>query len=147
MQLTRAADYAVRVMVHLAALPAGERATRVEMAVNGDVPEAFLSKILQSLTRSGLIVSHRGMAGGYVLGRPAEQVSVLDIVEAIEGPLQLNACVGPNPTCDRSTWCPVHHVWERAQQALTSVLRSESIASLAGRGRTDRPDVGVSQWS
>jgi Rrf2 family protein len=147
MQLTRAADYAVRVMVHLASLPAGERATRVEMAENGDVPEAFLSKILQSLTRAGLIVSHRGMSGGYVLGRAAEEVSVLDIVEAIEGPMQLNACVGPNSTCDRSTWCPVHPVWERAQEALTAVLRSETIASLAGRGRTSRPDAGEPRWS
>lgn len=147
MQLTRAADYAVRVMVHLAAMPAGERATRVEMAANGDVPEAFLSKILQSLTRAGLIVSHRGMSGGYVLGRPAQEVTVLDIVEAIEGPMQLNACVGPNPTCDRSGWCPVHDVWERAQVALTSVLKSESIASLAGRGRTIRLDPGEPKWS
>lgn len=147
MQLTRAADYAVRVMVHLAALPPGERATRSEMAASGDVPEAFLSKILQSLTRSGLIVSHRGMAGGYVLGRPAEQVTVLDVVDAIEGPLQLNACVGPNAACDRSAWCLVHKVWDRAHHALSAVLRSESIASLADRSRTDRPDVGVSQWS
>ena len=147
MQLTRAADYAVRVMIHLAGQPASERATRVEIAARGDVPEAFLGKILQSLSRAGLIASHRGMSGGYVLGRPGEQITVLDIVEAMEGPVQLNACVGPNPTCERSPGCPVHDVWERAQEALTSVLKSESIASLAGKSIRRQASRGDIPWS
>ncbi|MBI4892431.1 MAG: Rrf2 family transcriptional regulator [Acidobacteria bacterium] len=147
MQLTRAADYAVRVMVHLAGLPAGVRATRDEMAVSGDVPEAFLSKILQSLTRAGLIASHRGVSGGYLLGRPAASITVLDIVEAMEGPLQLNACVGSKPTCGRAGICSVHDIWLRAQEALTSVLQSENIADLAGKAAQRRSAGGGVEWS
>ena len=67
MQLTRAADYAVRVMVHLAAVAPGTRASRTELAGAVDCPEQFLSKVLQSLTRAGLVTSHRGNTGGFEL--------------------------------------------------------------------------------
>jgi Rrf2 family protein len=143
MQLTRAADYAVRVMVHLAGVPAGDRVTRMALAEQGDVPEAFLSKVLQSLTRAGLIVSHRGASGGYSLGGAGGAITLLEVVEALEGPIQLNVCVGPHSNCNRSVWCPVHPVWERAQEALTSVLRSVTIASLAAESPAANPDFGV----
>lgn len=104
MQLTRAADYAVRVMVHLAGLPIGTRTTRDELAAHGDVPEHFLSKILQSLARSGLIAAHRGMMGGYELARPAESVTLLDVVEAMEGPLVLKR------PCDRGADVPAQRL-------------------------------------
>ena len=147
MQLTRAADYAVRVMVHLAGLPVGTRTTRDELAAHGDVPEHFLSKILQSLARSGLIAAHRGMMGGYELARPAESVTLLDVVEAMEGPLVLNVCVAEGPTCQRKGWCSVHRVWEEAQNALTAVLRAATLKQLAEEAANNRTMCGGVSWS
>ena len=131
MQLTRAADYATRVMVHLAGMPAGSRASLPELAAAVEVPEHFLSKVLQALGRNGLIQSQRGACGGFVLSADPERVSLLDVVEAIEGPIRLNLCFGPGDGCTRKSRCPVHLVWTDAQAALIGVLRAASIAHLA----------------
>ena len=131
MQLTRAADYAARVMVHLAGLPQGTRASLPELAAAVEVREQFLSKVLQALGRSGLIQSQRGASGGFELSADPEHVSLLDVVEAIEGPIRLNLCLGPGEGCARKSRCSVHLVWVEAQAALVKVLRGASIAQLA----------------
>jgi Rrf2 family protein len=131
MQLTRAADYAVRVMIHLAGMPAGSRASRSELAAAAECPEQFLSKVLQSLTRGGLIVSHRGNTGGFELPPEGTTATVLNVVEAIEGPLRLNLCLNSDHSCDRSRWCPAHPVWAEAQRAMAEVLGKASIVELA----------------
>jgi Rrf2 family protein len=130
-QLTRAADYAIRVMIHLASLPPGERSSRSALAGAAECPEQFLSKVLQSLTRAGLVTSHRGNTGGFELPRARRNSTVLDVVEAIEGPLRLNICLGSDTACERQANCPSHRVWEGAQEALASVLRGASIEALA----------------
>jgi Rrf2 family protein len=147
MQLTRAADYAVRVMVHLAGCPAGMRATRAELAAGGDVPQHFLSKILQALSRGGLITSKRGVAGGFVLAKPPDEVTLLNVVEAVEGPIVLNVCLSGGPGCERESTCAVHPVWAKAQEALTSVLGGVTIAGLAREAAAARPASGGVAWS
>ncbi len=134
MQLTRAADYGVRVVVHLAGLAAGSRLSLTALAEAVEVPEQFLSKVLQRLARHGMIHSQRGMSGGFALAADAEALSLLDEVEAIEGPIRLNLCLGPGVGCTRQSWCPAHLVWAEAQEALTGVLRRASIAQLARDG-------------
>jgi len=131
MQLTRAADYAVRMMIHLATLPQGSRTNRAALATAAGMPEPFVGKILQNLTKSGLIESQRGMNGGFALASSPEKVSILDVVEAVEGPTALNLCVKRGATCDRKAWCPAHPVWCEAQDAMTAVLRRATLASLA----------------
>ena len=131
MQLTRAADYAVRIMIHLAGLRPGRRRNRTALAQAGQVAEHFLAKVLQSLVRAGLIDSQRGMNGGFSLAKAPEQITILDIVEAIEGPLSLNVCLVSGETCGRKPWCPAHRVWAEAQDAMAKVLRNATIASLA----------------
>ncbi|HUJ23452.1 MAG TPA: Rrf2 family transcriptional regulator [Bryobacteraceae bacterium] len=130
MQLTRAADYGVRVMVHLASLPSNALTSLPALAEAVEVPEQFLSKVLQTLCRSRLIHSQRGASGGFRLAADPEAVSLLQVVEAIEGPIQLNACLGVQG-CTRKSWCPAHLVWVEAQRALTDVLQRASIAKLA----------------
>lgn len=129
MQLTRAADYAVRVMIHLAGLEPGVRASRGDLAVAAECPEQFLAKVLQSLTHAGLVVSHRGNTGGFELLPSKRTASLLEVVEAVEGPIRLNVCLASS--CSRQNWCPAHDVWREAQIALTGVLRSCSISELA----------------
>ncbi|MFB3813847.1 MAG: Rrf2 family transcriptional regulator [Terriglobales bacterium] len=130
MQITRAADYAVRVMVHLASLPPGSKARRRDIAEATDVPESFLSKVLQQLVQEGMIASQRGSGGGFRLAA-SPNVSLLDVMEAIEGPTRLNVCLEPGLSCERKSWCAAHVVWVEAQAALEHVLRSATIAMLA----------------
>ncbi len=118
-------------MIHLASLRRGTRTSLPEMVEAVGVPEHFLSKVLQMLARRGLIQSHRGASGGFELTADARTVSILDVVEALEGPIQLNVCLGEHGTCGRKGWCPAHRVWVEAQEALVAVLRRASIADLA----------------
>jgi Rrf2 family protein len=133
MQLTRAADYAVRVMIHLAALPPGTRASRGELARAAECPEQFLSKVLQSLTRAGLVISHRGNTGGFELPEARIGTSLLDVVQAIEGPVRLNLCLTSDRACVRQERCPAHGVWAEAQEAMLGVLQGVSIDHLAAQ--------------
>lgn len=139
MQITRATDYAVRVMIHLAGLPTGSSLRQSELSKATDVSGHFLSKVLQQLVRSRLIRSQRGTGGGYALAASATTVSLLDIVEAMEGPIRLNQCLEEGPSCDRKSWCPAHQVWAEAQLAVAQVLGGASIAKLAAQAETMSP--------
>jgi len=148
MQLTRAADYAIRVMVHLAAFAPGTRASRAELATASECPEQFLSKVLQSLTRAGLVVSHRGNTGGFELAAAHRCATMLEIVEAVEGPIHLNVCLGSDDECSRQSWCPAYSIWNDAQNALTGVLRRTNIGELAqaaAQNRRAEPVPGISK--
>jgi len=133
MQITRASDYATRVMIHLAGQPPTATVRQSELVRATDVSGHFLSKVLQQLVRARLIRSQRGAGGGYSLAVPAQSVSLLEIVEAIEGPLRLNQCIEEGASCERKAWCPAHHVWAEAQAAVTTVLGGTSVADLAAR--------------
>lgn len=136
MQITRATDYAVRAMVHLALTPVSMRIPGPALAHAIDAPESFVSKVLQQLVQMGLVTSFRGAHGGFQLARGAEEISLLQVVEAVEGPTQINLCVPAGPNCDRKAWCGVHPVWVEAQTALTSVLSKASIAELARNSKS-----------
>ena len=118
-------------MIHLAGLPPGQRTSRDELAEAADCPEQFLSKVLQSLTRAGLIQSYRGNTGGFELRPEYREASLLQVIEAIEGPVRLNVCLASEQACSRQSWCPAHPVWEEAQSAMTEVLRKTTIGGLA----------------
>jgi len=118
-------------MIHLASLGTGVRTSLPDMAGAVEVPEHFLSKVLQMLCKRGLIQSHRGASGGFELVANARAISLLDVVEALEGPIQLNVCLGEYGNCGRKSWCPAHRVWMEAQEAMVGVLRRASIAELA----------------
>jgi Rrf2 family protein len=149
MQLTRAADYAVRVMIHLAGLPPETRASRAELAVSAECPEQFLSKVLQSLTRAGLVLSHRGNTGGFELPNIHRAATLLEVVEAIEGPMKLNVCLNSDRSCTRQEWCPAHDVWVNVQAAVAQVLRDSTIAELARQAAVRKPNplVAAVKWN
>jgi Rrf2 family protein len=129
--LTRAADYAVRVMVHMATLPVGTRIQRSMLAEATEVPDSFMSKVLQELVRARMIASRRGVDGGFQLAVAPQTVSLLDVVQAIDGPMRLNQCVGDKGNCDRAVHCAAHLVWQEAQDAAAKVLQTANIADLA----------------
>ena len=138
MQITRAADYAVRVMVHLSSLPPGSRVQKSALVELSEAPESFLSKVLQRMVSKGLIFSRRGGGGGFELAGSVERVSVLDIVEAIDGPIHLNLCVPGASGCDRSIACVVHPVWVEARAALVKVLGGATMARLTRKRRSEQ---------
>jgi Rrf2 family protein len=132
MQLTRAADYGVRVMIHLAALPEGQRSLLPALAKATGVPGSFLSKVLQALVRAEMVSSRRGQLGGFEILHRGREASVRAVVEAVDGPINLNVCLLHGKGCDRKSWCPAHPVWTEAQSAMLKVLNAALIADLAG---------------
>jgi Rrf2 family iron-sulfur cluster assembly transcriptional regulator len=133
MQLTRAADYGVRVMVALAGAPEGRISLPVLTQATG-APESFLSKVLQALARTGLINSRRGLGGGFEISQQGRDASMRKVVEAVDGPIELNVCLADGKACRRSAFCPAHPVWAKAQAAMLEVLDSARIGELADQG-------------
>lgn len=130
MQLTRQADYAIRAVLYLAEHKPEERITTAEVGREQHIPLTFLTKIMAQLSAAGLVQATRGSHGGIALARPATEVSLLDIVEAIEGPVQLNACVAEPTGCPMGTSCKVQAVWCDAQSDLINRLKTTNFASL-----------------
>ena len=143
MQLTRSADRGVRVMTHVATLGPGRRAHAMELADATGTSAAFLGKILQRLVAARLILSHRGRDGGFELAKPARDISLLDVVTALEGGLRLNQCLPGGTGCDRTRWCAAHPVWVEAQAAFACVLASASIEHLAQASVRNRAALDI----
>jgi len=143
MQVTRAADYGVRVMVHLATLPADSRVFLPDLAEATAAPESFLSKVLQALTRAELISSRRGKRGGFAILPRGRQATMREVIDAIDGPICLNVCLNGGKQCERKSWCPAHPVWARAQRAMFDVLMSVTVSSLAAKSAPPVPASAV----
>jgi Rrf2 family protein len=141
LQLTMAGEYTVRTMLHLAAQPAGAIVQIAEISRQWEIPENFLRKIVQVLARSRLILSRRGIGGGIELAKPAENITLLEVVEAAEGKLALNKCLVRPGTCHRDPWCAVHLVWCEAQKKMKEILSSKSIAELARQSSAQREQI------
>jgi Rrf2 family protein len=139
MQVTRAADYGIRVMIHMATLPAHERALLPALARATGAPQSFLSKVLQALCRAGFIVSRRGQAGGFEMLPPGRKATVHSVIEAVEGPISLNLCLISGSTCKRKSFCPAHPVWASAQDAMLGVLNAATIADMALKQAAAQP--------
>jgi Rrf2 family protein len=122
MQITRQADYAVRAMIYLAQLGTDQRASTSQIAQEKQIPPSFLAKIVSQLSVAGLLQTSRGARGGVSLAKEPSQISLLDVVEAIDGPILLNECVGDHSACSFGSNCPMKPVWCDAQQELVSRL-------------------------
>src|SRR5689334_5424157 len=107
LRLSKKADYALIAMKYLAAdAPHGTASAR-EIAERHDIPLELLAKVLQQLTRRGLLVSQMGIHGGYQIARPATAISVADVIQAIDGPLEITACGPTDERCDQFSKCNV----------------------------------------
>jgi len=131
MQLTRAADYAVRVMIHLATPAVEGRISLPELARATGAPVSFLSKVMQALSRAGMISSRRGQAGGFRISLRGRGASMSEVIEAIDGPISLNVCLKSARSCRRKASCPAHPVWRQAQRAMLEVLANVTVWQLA----------------
>jgi Rrf2 family protein len=123
MQITRQADYAVRAVLYLSQLGEDQRAATSQIASEQQIPPSFLAKIVSQLSVAGLLQTSRGARGGVSLARTPEEISLLEVVEAIDGPILLNECVG-NGACTFGDDCPMKPIWCDAQAELVERLRN-----------------------
>ncbi|MCS6907314.1 MAG: Rrf2 family transcriptional regulator [Anaerolineales bacterium] len=131
MQITRQADYAVRAVTFLARLGADHRAATSTIAQEQQIPPSFLAKIVSQLSVAGLLSTSRGARGGVSLAKPPGEISLLEVVEAIDGPIVLNECVGDRGACKFVEECPVHPIWCEVQYELVQKLKNTTFDQLA----------------
>ncbi len=121
-------------MVQLARHAGMGPASLAEIAVEEDLPRAYLEQLVVSLREAGLVVSTRGAHGGYELARPPEQITMSQILRALEGPIAPMFCATDDPEhatiCDRASRCTVNVLWVRVRDAITSTLESMTLADL-----------------
>ena len=130
LQISRRVDYALRATICMAELPEGRVISFREIAAHETIPEDFLAKILRSLGRQGLVRSLRGPHGGYGLALHPSKITFLDVIEAADGPIQINTCLGSHTEaqdCQVRNHCSMYHVWDDAQAAMLKVFRSTTI--------------------
>lgn len=132
MMFSRSAEYAVRAMVFLAGQPSGRLTGAKEIAESeGILPAPFLWKILHSLARQKLIRSFKGVHGGYELARPAAEITLEDIINAMDGEELTSACILGLPECSEVNPCPLHTSWKEVRAHLTGMMEQTSLADLA----------------
>lgn len=129
MQITRQADYAVRAVLYLAQLGQDQRAATNQIAQEQQIPPSFLAKIVSQLSVAGLLQTSRGARGGVSLAKSASEISLREVVEAIDGPILLNECVGPTGSCTFGDDCPMRPVWCDAQAELVERLEKTTFDS------------------
>lgn len=131
LRISRKIDYGLRAMIYLASVTPDAIVPFREIARQMDVPEDFLAKIFKTLVDAGLVRSIRGPHGGYSLARSAAEVSFLDVIEAVEGPVALNVCLDGDDACGHSTCCTMTSVWRLGQERMLDVYRQARLADLA----------------
>jgi len=137
MLITRATEYAIRALLYLAKQAKGEIVLKKDICSTQDITPAFLTKILQPLIKEGIVGSQRGVGGGFYLLKDPEEVTLLDVVKAEEGPLYLNYCVAQQGICKKDVFCPVHGAWHEIRNELMGTLGRYSFADLARKEETN----------
>jgi FeS assembly SUF system regulator len=131
-RLNRLTDYGVVVLTQIYLSNHG-LASAQQIARRTGVPVPTVAKVLNILTREGLVESHRGASGGYALSRPASEIAVSDIIQALEGPIALTACVDSSDSqCDVAGICPMRGGWDKVNRAIQGALESVSLAEMMG---------------
>lgn len=142
MKLSTRAEYGIRVLVALAHVE-GDRPTSLAGIAKADkLPHAYIEQLVGALRRAGIVTATRGHSGGYRLARPAEQISLVDAVRALDGPILEMPCAGPGDleSCDRPQDCSVHEVFERLHNSLSGMLGTTTLAEVAsGNGGPPYP--------
>jgi Rrf2 family protein len=130
LRISRKIDYGLRAMIYLASISPDAIVPFREIARQMLVPEDFLAKILKTLVDEGLVRSTRGPHGGYALAKPAADISFLEVIEAVEGPIALNVCLDEDG-CGKAAACTMVGVWREGQERMLEVYRAAKLASLA----------------
>ncbi len=131
MRLSKRADYGIRMMVDLACMSNNQGVTIREISQRQDVAEPFLSKIATQAANAGLLTTKPGRSGGLTLARSADNITLLQVLEAVDRPIDLNRCTSDPSKCPRYNKCAVHPIWEKAQHQLKELLSNTLLSELA----------------
>ncbi|HKQ61227.1 MAG TPA: Rrf2 family transcriptional regulator [Candidatus Polarisedimenticolaceae bacterium] len=134
--LLQTTDYAIRAVMHLASLPDGVVALRIDIAQSQGIPASFMAKILRKLVQANLLTSSRGLHGGFRLARPATEIHMLDVVQAVEGRIEVAPCAPDLEGCPHACGCPAALVWSRVQEEVEHTLRAISVEDLVSARRS-----------
>jgi len=137
--LPRTAVYALRASTCLAQLEPGEWAPSRRLAETSRVPKAYLSKVMRRLVQAGLVEGRKGWHGGFRLVRPAHEVTIQEVLAALDESIEADHCIFDNPRCNPSNPCPLHHVWEEAKRALRYWAETHTLADAGPCDWLDEP--------
>jgi FeS assembly SUF system regulator len=141
LRISKLTDYATVILARLASAPT-QRFTAAQIATETGLGTPTVSKLLKQLHRSGLVQSTRGLHGGYLLARPPSDISAVQILDAVEGPVALTECAGSASRCGIEPTCLVGHAWQRVNRAIRRSLQEITLLELAGLGlHADRPSA------
>ena len=130
-RMTKLTDYGIVILTHMAMEEPGSLHTAQDLSSKSRVPVPTASKLLKSLARAGLVVSHRGRNGGYGLSRDADTISVAEIISAIEGPIGLTECgTGAGSACDMESFCAAKGRWAPINQAIERALQDVPLSAM-----------------
>lgn len=135
MQITRQTEYAIKTLIELGYVPYGQLISNKVISQRQEIPEEFLHKTIQMLSRAGLVVTQRGVQGGVRLGRPLVEITIADVIEAMEGPIALNICLSPGYFCPNMGTCGVRKVLSSAQNAMLQELNKKTLADIVAEGK------------
>lgn len=128
LRLSKLTDYAVVVLVRLSTGAAVQTSPGIAMGTG--VPEPTVAKVLKALAGTGLVTSLRGSRGGYRLARPLSSIPISDVIEAVDGPIALTACVDGASSCDAQELCPMRGRWDPVNEAIHYALSSITLADM-----------------
>lgn len=131
LRISRRADYAIRAMVAIALTPAEEYTPTPDIGEAMRIPQSFLVKVIGDLRRGGLITTAVGRSGGVSLARSPDDITLHDIIEAVEGPIALTDCLLHGDACPRDETCPAHVFWARIQVMFCAELEAVSLTMMA----------------
>ncbi len=136
MQFTKAEEYGILGVLYLAERADGAVTPLSEISEAKEIPEKFLAKIFQSLSRAGIVRSHRGVRGGFTLAKNPTEVTVKEILEAIQGPYHLAKCIKDEGICEKSDFCALRELLKVAEERLVSVFDEHTLADLTAWERS-----------
>ncbi|GAC1432654.1 MAG: Rrf2 family transcriptional regulator [Acidobacteriaceae bacterium] len=142
LRLTKKADYGLMALKYLAEQPEGVAQSAKEIAEAYHIPPPLLAKILQTLAKAGLLVSHAGMNGGYALSRPPAEISAFEVIRAIDGPLFITSCITIHGTCDLAGHCTIKEPLRKVNDAIKDLLSGIRISDLAEKAE-GHPEHGA----
>ena len=137
LRLSKKTDYALIALKDLASSPSATSCSAREIAARYDIPVELMAKVLQKLARRGLLESHQGTRGGYKLSRPADRISVADVIQAIDGPVTVTACSPQVDTCEQYSKCNVRDPLWRVKDRIVDTLHAFTISELASESESD----------
>jgi Rrf2 family protein len=135
---SRSCEYGLRAVLYLATQPEGKLTLTKEISESLQIPTHFLAKIMQNLSRAGILNSYKGPNGGFELATPADQITPLHVIEAIDGLGFMEQCILGFRECSEKSGCPVHEEWRKIRSEIVEMLDSKTIADLVAQ--TDIPD-------